>query len=323
MALKNQSTVTLWLSMFLGALLCATAFGEAVAKIDGPETSEAGNLVVLNSGNSKGHVKRWIIPPALENRYIQTESQIAFSVRESGEFRFALVAVDVTGEATADVDVATHTIAITNGICDPVTPDPSDPDGPTNPDPPANSQLREISRDAAAKLNDPTTASALAAAISAVNLGTLDAMKADAQAAIESALLERKGASRDADWLSTWRRPINDGIKATTPGGFLADLQAIASGLIDSVGSAKPPVPAPVPDQPSAPKTFVTMFSRPDCSWCNRWKSEVWPTLESWDWELKEVFSTQSVPQFEIASPGFGVAKMTGFQDVEKFRKFK
>lgn len=306
-------------------LLCSIATAATKAVIDGPTDELAGNMIVLNTSATVADVKQWIIPPALEKRHIQTGNQLAFAVRENGVYRFGLVAVSVTGEKTAEINVAVHTVTISGGFA-PVEPDPGNPDPDPkpdpDPDPPVASEIRKLSREAAVRLNDPATAETLAKVLKQIPLESMEMMAAKSQAAVEAVLLARKGTSREKDWLGVWRRPINAASKATTPEQLRSVYQAIAAGLEDSLAQAQYPVPDPIPNQPNPSPTVVTIYSRPDCTWCERWKQTVMPTLQSWGWEIREAYSDGSVPRFDVNVPGRATERFVGYQDESRFRIF-
>lgn len=121
-------------------------------------------------------------------------------------------------------------------------PDPTP--GPVDPVPP-NQDLARISREAASKLNDPSTALALAAAINETATSIdqqcqsgqcpgLAQCKAMMVTAIEGRLLMRTGSSLNVDWLNGWRVPINNALKSLNTSDvptYLASMRSVASGL--------------------------------------------------------------------------------------------
>lgn len=306
-------TLAAWL-----ALASGVAWGQAEAIVTGPEKSQAGNLVVLSSEGSTADATKWIVPESLHGRSIQFGKQLAFAVRESGEFVFHLVAVR-SGEAV-DIAVATHTVAITDGFGDvPTPPDPPDePDQPDPSDPPAGfGPLRDLSERGAKAVADAGTAAKLAAALRAVPQGPLAEMQAAAAAAVETVLLGREGESRNRDWLGEWRRPVNQWLAdfgIETAEQYAAAIEAIASGL-DAAADGEP-VPEPEPA-----KHQVVMYSRDNCSWCQRWKREVQPRLEAAGWEVSEQFSDGRVPEF-LVIVGDRRERLTGYQGTESFSRF-
>lgn len=293
----------------------------AKAQIDGPSESKAGNMVVLNTVASQADETRWIIPDELEGRYIQIGTQLAFSVREAGKFRFYLIAVshepdetDGTGRILIDVD--DHTVTITDGFgeCPPVDPgepdqpdDPGQPDDPSDPAPPGDfTELRQFSRDAAKQLNDPTTARRLVAAIKSVSVGNLADMQKAAGRAIEDAFLQRRGDSEDVPWDIVWRIPANAliaGMDVTTGEQYKQALAALAAGLEDSLSGspAQPPTSPPVTDKVSI--IFYTQGN--NCPHCVRWDREVRPILaDKPGWTIEDKVTRGAAPQFDVTVDG-------------------
>lgn len=304
----------------LALLVCTPLYGQAKAQIDGPDTQQAGNLVVLNSVASISDSIKWIIPETLAGRYIQTGEQLAFAVRESGSFTFHLVAVTVDETNAADIDVATHTVTITDGFGDPCPePEPGEPDKPTDPDQPDPvpdfAELEKLSKNAAASLGDPATATALAKVLRSIQLAELPTMRATVAGAVEAVMLGRNRESQTKDWLGTWRRPVDEAIDVDTAEEYLAALAAIASGLEAAIGNA--PVPAPAP----APQKLIKMMTRVDCTWCTKWRNEVKPSLVAKGWKVEELISGGSVPRFEV-SVGNETYLLIGFQPASVFEKY-
>lgn len=307
--------------LLIALAICSLSFA-ADARIDGPSESQAGDLVVLNSVAAEGDKKQWIIPTSLENRFIQTEHQIAFAVRESGDYRFGLVAVSLDDAGEIAIDVATHTVKITGGLCDPVPPTdpgPIDP-GPVDPDPdpPAPpTAVYSVSRAAAESLDDPPTAKALANVLSAIQEDTIERMKQTTRDGVESVLLARTGESRNKDWLNVWRRPVDSAITSRTPPGRKQELTLIAKGLSDSMVFRSPIEERPIDE---SPVVRIEMGSRPDCPWCDKWKREEWPSIHRDGWVLSEVRESGSVPTFRLTVNG-QTRSFVGFKDAKFLRR--
>ena len=317
MALMRILIYALYCWFVAAVLLAVVAWADPpVAEISGPDQSLAGDLVVLNSVATKADKKRWIIPPELANRVLKTEHQLAFSVRNSGSFVFHLVAVGVEDELI-EIDTDTHVVKITGGMdgCDPPPTDPGDPGEPTPPRPP--NELTKLSKQAADQLNDPTTALALAETLALISQDeSIDKMRAEVSAAVEGVFLKREGVSLTKDWLNIWRRPVSDSVVVSTPAEYLAALQAIVSGLKQSAVESDRPI-----DEPT--KTKLVFYTRDNCGWCDRWKNEVKPTIDSWNWEVIPVDSKGAVPQFDVTAPGKPVERLKGFQGVNQFERFR
>lgn len=316
---------------FLLVTPCHQLFAEtAKAQIDGPTQSKAGNMVVLNTVASKAEELRWIIPDELEGRYIQIGTQLAFSVRDSGEFKFYLIAaVNNPSEAAPgkiDIDVASHTVTITDGFgecppTDPVDPvDPIDPD-PTDPPPVTDfAVLTRLSKDAASSLADPTTARGLSDALKQIQVGDLTEMRKVSSATIEAVFLMRRGPSEGKAWDTVWRRPLDAEVaklEISTGESYQKALQAIAAGLDESLSSMPAPSPSPVPE-PKPSGVQITFYTQGDtCVWCKRWKAEVKPTADAVPgWTVTTAPTTGEAPQFDVRV-GNKSQRLVGYQTME------
>jgi hypothetical protein len=295
------------------ALVASTAFAQPQAVIQGPGESIVGDLVVLNSGASVGDNKVWIVDPAASGRTIECAETLAFAVGTPGRYEFTLVVAN----KEAEIAFARHVVIVrvqgtTPPPVDPV--DPVDPD-PTDPPPvvpPNLKELTELSKSRAISLADNATANALADALKAAVAQSGPKPLADAKTAIsaafESTMLARTGASRDKDWLRTWRVPINEAIdklNPTTTAQYLAAVTAVEQGLRTtgvSVQSAK-----------------IVMYSRPGCVYCDRWERLVMPQLLDAGWIIEKAFEpTGDVPKFQVCAYG-KCAEHTGYMDMNLF----
>ncbi len=123
----------------------------------------------------------------------------------------------------------------------PVDPDPKPPVDPVPPD--AFGKIEKISRDGAARLNDPITAERLAQAIevtakqidakcSVGQCPTLSAAKASMIQSIENVMSMRETPS--GQWLQLWRKPVSDAVSAANPSDlktYVSMMRAAAKGL--------------------------------------------------------------------------------------------
>lgn len=129
-------------------------------------------------------------------------------------------------------------------VGDGVDPDPVDPD-PTDPPPATDGEIEKLSRARADALNDPPTRVALKASLesaiakleqacAAGDCADLPSTVQTAVAAIEAAMAQRTGASRDVEWKLAWRVPVSDAIKSkspTTAAQYLSLIKEAAKGL--------------------------------------------------------------------------------------------
>jgi hypothetical protein len=231
---------TLWIV----ALLACSGFA-AEAKISGPATAKTGDLVVINASESTGKAFKWVMPEGLATLSC-SELEFGFASGTPGVYTFTLVAADTEGDGDK-ISVASHTVRV-GGVV--VVPDPDPKPDPEEPNPPPSNldELRELSKESAAKLADSITARGLSEAIQTEasriakmceqgQCPTLDGAKRLMVQSIENRLLMRAGASRNVAWSSGWREPINAALKvnpATTVEAYLAAMRAVAVGLSES-----------------------------------------------------------------------------------------
>lgn len=200
-------------------LVCIGSLGYAAppeAVLTGPDTGLAGDLIVLSWSDTVGDETKLIPPDSLKNKLLinNTDRNLGFSTRDSGNYDFILIAASKEGDARIQIAHVIKRVTITGSLPPPVDPgDPPPPDDPP-PNPKPLAELTKFVKQTTANLNDPTTAKALAKTIR----DNIDKMKSasDRQAAfaamgieIERTLLKRTGSSRNVDWLNKWRIPVN------------------------------------------------------------------------------------------------------------------
>jgi hypothetical protein len=230
-------------SLVFWLLLASFCFGQTKAVIEGPESALPGELVVLNSNNSIGDSHRWIVPDGLSTAQAgcdSIKSQVFFATPREGSYKFILIVSDK--EANIEFDTLVVEIRSEQKPPPVENPPPVKPD----PKPPGTfQQLTQISRDNSLRLNDPTTRKMLADSLQIVvndikakcslrQCPTLEFAQRQVQSAIESTLLQRKGNSRDALWLSGWRVPNNtlmQDLKIESSTQYAEAIQAIVDGL--------------------------------------------------------------------------------------------
>lgn len=105
------------------ALLPSVCFAEVKAVLKGPETSEPGDLVVLDGAESKGDNIKFLIDDALVGRTFQFGKQVIFATRTPGNYRFQVIVAD----KEAQIDVTTLVVKVG---------EPEPPKPPTPPKPP-------------------------------------------------------------------------------------------------------------------------------------------------------------------------------------------
>lgn len=228
------------LSFLFACLLAGISYGQPVAKIVGPTTAPAGELVVLSSQGSSGDNLVWVRPDSIQT--VQAgcttlETQIFFATTKAGKYEFMLLAAD----REARINYVRHTVEILGSI---VQPPPVDPPPVTPPNPAKWAGLVEVSKQGADRLLDGTTRTRLKSSLAATILAiqskieagqapTLQEAKLLVLSSIESVLLGRTGASASVDW-STWRKGNQNelekqGLVDLTD--YVLAVKAIASGL--------------------------------------------------------------------------------------------
>jgi hypothetical protein len=230
------------------ALLMSISLGQTKAVIEGPDNALPGELVVLNSNASVGDSHKWIVPEGISTAQAGCDaikSQVFFATPKVGKYTFILIVADK--EANIEYDSHTVEIKAVNAPDPPPVkpvdpkPDPTDPITP----PTQLQQLTKLSKDNSLRLNDEPTRGMLASSLQIVvddinakcalqQCPTLAAAQRQVQSAIELALLQRRGASRDALWVNGWRIPNNQLIatmQIQSSKQYVAAVQAIVDGL--------------------------------------------------------------------------------------------
>jgi hypothetical protein len=148
--------------------------------------------------------------------------------------------------------------------------------------------------------------------------------------AFEKVMLQREGESRNANWLETWRRPINDELARlstvgaiTTSSQYAQAIDSVARGLVASTNSIGRPEPTPI--TPIVGKQWVEVYTSSTCSWCTKLKKETIPTFQAEGFELKEITSGHGKPNVPVTvfhfSDGTTSTEITGFRTVDQMRK--
>ena len=229
----------LLLLMLLGPCDCV-CMAQVQAVIAGPTEARVGDLVVLSGRESSGDNFKWVEPQKIQTLLCGDGKDLAFATGTPGSYQFMLIAAD----KLADIHYTQHTVIVRGTL--PPTPEPEPiPEPQPELPPPDMQELVKVSRDASARLNDPSTARAIATAIqqaatdmeAGCKTGTcpgIDAAKLLMVKAIESALVARTGNSRNVDWMNGWRVPVNAAVARLglrdVP-SYLTAMRAIAVGL--------------------------------------------------------------------------------------------
>jgi hypothetical protein len=241
--MQKIAAVVLWLA-------CSSAFGQIdltadVAKaVTGLESPRIVGDVILVGGESKPIIEPVAIVTVktaykffdvvaqkslFEEAVLVRLSDTEFLLQGEGRWVIKVTAFDPEkgiAKKSAEVVIGKST----------KPPDPIDP--PVDP-PVGFEQIAELAKTKANLANDPSTKAALAASIIMATAvvspdDSLDHAKGVVVAAIESTLGRRTGSSRLVDWLSIWRKPVNDAVlaaKIETTANYLACMKAIAEAM--------------------------------------------------------------------------------------------
>lgn len=262
--------------LLLALLFPSICHAEVVAIIKAPTKVNVGDLVVLDSSDSKGDNQKWVIDPRAEGRYLELDNRIVFAIGTPGLYQFQLIVADIT----AAIDQTKHTVQVGEVGSDPDPPKPPTP--PIDPPkPPSDTSVLEAVKSATLAVNDPITAQALRKALMDLPEKTPGAV----QMKIAEVLLTRSSSSQNIDWLNLWRKPVNEAIdKAQMP--YDKAIEQIIEGLETSNSQSS---------------SKIVVFVRPNCPSCDQWKNEVLPKVLEYNWKVEFVENLNTTtPSFEI-----------------------
>lgn len=280
------------LTFFL--LLPSLALAEVTAVINAPDKVNIGDLVVLDSSESKGDNKLWVIDPKAEGRYLKLEHQIVFAIGTPGVYEFQLIVAD----KEANIGQVKHRVTVGPPVVIPPTPTPTDPP-PVNP-PVGNNKVRNAVRAATAAVNDPPTAQAMRQAL--INL--TDKSQESVKAEIAKVLFARGPESKNKSWDTLWREPVDKAIiEAKLP--FPETVRQIIEGLSSS--------------SPADAKSLVrlTIFTKDNCPPCEQWKREQLPKIPIPEWEI--VWKTDPAKP----APSFHICFGENCREIEGYASFE
>jgi len=268
------------------ALLPTLLNAEVLAVIKAPEKANMGDLVILDSSESIGDNRLWVVDPKAEGRYLVIDERIVFAIGTPGVYTFQLIVAD-TNAAIAQVR---HNVQIGTPPTSPNPPPtspvpPTEPNPPTQPNPPpeANRTIFKAVRAATNYMDDPATAEQMRQAL----LSLPEKTPASVQEAIGNVLLKRK--DQDKNWLTFWRVPVNSAIEsAQLP--YTEAVKQIIEGLDPNIVQST---------------SSIILYVRDNCPPCERWKEEVAPRLLALGWCINpQPTTTLPSPSVEIATDG-------------------
>jgi hypothetical protein len=279
--------------ILLSLLLPGISYG-AEAVIDGQSRVNPGVMFVLNYKGSEGDHFKWLTDPAIEAlpeedrpQPLICGTQYGLALINPGTYYFTLIAADEEG-----ISVAVHELVVGT----PTPPPEIEPE-------PEPSQVKEKSKEAASKLNDPVTAKRLVQAIKGVEAsGNLTTTKALVRQAVETVFLTRTDEQRGVDWLD-WRLAVDEEIKSVNPQdeqAYLSVISAVTQGLEESItNTTKTNSNKAVVKQKARGPPSLVVYTLPNCTPCNLWKQRELPKLSGWEIEFRTATSG-SVPRFEV-----------------------
>ena len=206
-------------------------------------------------------------------------------------------------------------------LSNPDPPDnPSDPDEPDDPTTPIDfKDLSDLANSLASDLNDPTTRSKLASALSEVT-NSIAAQPTIGEAellltnTIENVLLRREGESRDKDWFNGWRKPLSElTAKYLNDGAISSPREVSEIAKAYALGLSKTTMISTLLD------SFVEMRTADNCARCLSWKNAEKPKLVKAEWEVREINYSGTAPQFRVFSNGKYSSWYVGYMTIETF----
>lgn len=257
------------LRALLISLLLTPQIYAAEAVIDGPETTESGNLVVLDAGASRGNNYKWIQPGSVS--LPESKDHKLYGVLPPGTYVFHYVASDADG-----IDVATITLEVR---------DMGQPTERVNLD-----LVREASFEGAEKVDDAVTVERLIA-----GLKNLTGSPKDLSNKVDDILLTRGPEERDYDWLNLWKIPLNAAITEASPS--LDQTAEVAKAIVDGLKKYKQQNPV-IQDVGVPVLTMVTMNNCEGCKVAET--TTVIPFLFGWKWKKHNVDIDGPIPGVRI-----------------------
>jgi hypothetical protein len=241
----------------------ATTAPEAI--IRAPEQVNIGDLVILDGRSSVGDNFLWVPDDRAVGRFIEFDNQLVFAIGTPGTYKFQLIAANTQ----AQISQVTHSVRIGPNV---PGPDPKpDPDPDPKPDP-QPSKLLDAVRDATRAVDDPTTAAALRAAFLALSRDvSSEALAQAANEARDTVLLKRSGPSQSKDWVTLWRKPVQDVLNEDTR-PFSQKLDDIIKGL-EAGGTTV--------TKTATETKRITVYTLDNCPPCKEWLAAEFPKLKN------------------------------------------
>lgn len=295
MALISHTKLILQLMiLFLLGILAAPALYPAEAVIEGPSEVRPGQFAVFDTTDSSvadGGSSFWIFDPDLPEDWQSSECNgvLSTAFEEPGKsYYLHFVCYDEEGHS-----VATKKVTVKG----------TSPTPPTDP-PPGNdgdlSALKEVSDKGVKALGDTITATRLAAAIK--DTFTVTEIKKK----IDEVLLTRAPEQRKYDWLTLWRRPVNNEIDKLDNPNYEQIIPVLVKSLTTTPTVVKPATIT------VAPKPRLDVYTGNNCPACKAWMARELPKFQGWDINFYQ--GTGIIPSFVYKGK-----KYTGYTSYETF----
>ncbi len=200
------------------AILLLALYQTPPIGVDGPETADPGELVVLDAEAIPSTASSWLLvnPPPDDNHQV-VGPRLFFATGIPGEYRFVFAFMPDAGEGPPTIIQTMHTLTITGK---PPGPGPIDPE-PVLPD--GRFKLAALSRSLALSLNDPSEAGTVAGVYRSIAAQIhAGAIKGERKIfeQVGKLLRERLGDAFEA-WAEPFGRPISDKLSELFKAGEL------------------------------------------------------------------------------------------------------
>lgn len=206
-----------------------------------------------------------------------------------------------------------------------VTTDPENPPDSPPTDPPAEQPtpidiqtLVSIGQKASAELADPITARYIKEALTTLSLSEVVEVSKIKEVIGKALLSSMKEVNPPyKDWNGVFRVPLNTKLSSMVTENKLsstANVKLAIDALIKGLTTTSTNVLSKVKNG------TITMYTRPGCIYCERWKKEIRPQLH--EWKVEEVLDlTHAVPRFQVCDNNKCSKIHEGFMDINDFIK--
>lgn len=197
-----------------------SAAAQPTARVVGPATAQAGDLVVLDASQSEAMGFAWVLADS-DKTFLPVDEgkRVVFATGTAGRYTFVLVAANADAQGKPAVALAKHSLVVGG---QPPGPDPNPPGPNPNPDPPAplppgRFDLARQARDWAASVMLPNADRVRTAGVVASNFESIaTAIAAGTVSSIDDALAKLRtqnqtslSATEYQAWKAGWNPQFN------------------------------------------------------------------------------------------------------------------